>query len=167
MFKSIKPSELDANLFTAFSKQWGVITVQCDEKVNGMTASWLQMGYLWNKNVVTIYVRPQRYTNLYMQKEEFFSVAFFDESYRKDLAYLGKISGNDKDKLKECNMTVTLHQGTPIIDQAKMVFVCRKMYQGKLNKDNFLDEKVMIDCYPEEDFHHAYVAEIVDVLIKE
>lgn len=166
MFNSIKPKELDKNLFQLMSKQWGVITVQCDEKVNAMTASWIQAGHLWNKDVVTIYVRPQRYTNAFIQKSEFFSVAFFKEEYRKDLAYLGNSSGKDEDKLAHCNMTTRIWNGAPIIEQAEMIFVCRKLYQGKINESEFIDRELMDLRYPEKDFHFVYTAEIVEILIQ-
>ncbi len=167
MFKSIKSNELNKNIFTMIAKEWGLITVQCEEKVNGMTVSWVQLGHLWNKDVVTVYVRPQRYTQDYIQKEEVFSLAFFDESYRKDLAYLGSASGKDEDKLKKVQMTTETWKGAPIIQQAKLIFVCKKLYQDKITKEAFLDKELMNQCYPEEDFHYRYVAEIIDILIEE
>ncbi len=167
MFKKVKPSELQNNLFKMISKDWGVITVSGEDKVNGMTASWIQMGYIWNKDVVTVYVRPQRYTDELMRKEETFSVAFFDEEYREQVNYLGRISGKDEDKLKKCDFTTTIVEDTAVIEQASVVFVCKKLYQGILKKENFLDQELAKKCYPGEDFHHAYVAEIKEVLVKE
>ncbi|MFV0479196.1 MAG: flavin reductase family protein [Anaerorhabdus sp.] len=166
MFKEIKSSELDKNIFEMIAKEWAIITVQADQKVNAMTASWLQMGHLWNKDVVTVYVRPQRYTNDFIKKEETFSVAFFGEGYRKELAYLGVATGREEDKLEHCQMSTTLWDNVPIIEQAEVVFVCKKLYQGQLNKEKFLDEDVRETCYEKDDFHHAYVAEIVHVLVK-
>lgn len=166
MLKEIHISELDNNIFDLISKEWGVITVNAKDKVNGMTVSWVQMGHLWNKDVVTVYVRPQRYTYEFINQEDTFSLAFFDSSYRKELAYLGSVSGRDEDKLVHCNFTTSTVADTPVIDQAKLVFVCKKLYAADLEDDNFLDKDVMNQCYPDKDFHRAYTAEIINILIK-
>lgn len=166
MLKAIGISELDNNIFDLISKDWGVITVNAKDKVNGMTVSWVQMGHLWNKDVVTVYVRPQRYTYEFINQEDTFSLAFFDDNYRKELAYLGSASGRNEDKLAHCNFTASIVDNTPVIDQAKLVFVCRKLYEVDLKEENFVDNDIMNKCYPGKDFHRAYTAEIMSVLIK-
>lgn len=166
MLKAIGISELDNNIFDLISKDWGVITVNAKDKVNGMTVSWVQMGHLWNKDVVTVYVRPQRYTYEFINQEDTFSLAFFDDNYRKELAYLGSASGRNEDKLAHCNFTTSIVDNTPVIDQAKLVFVCRKLYEVDLKEENFVDNDIMNKCYPGKDFHRAYTAEIMSVLIK-
>lgn len=164
--KKIPVSKLDANLFSLISKDWAVLTVNTPNKVNGMTVSWVQFGHLWNKNVVTVYVRPQRYTFPFIDEQETFSLAFFDEEYRAKLSYLGKASGKDEDKLSHCEFTTSLVENTPVIDQAKLVFVLRKIFVTDIKEENFLDASVVKRCYPKKDFHRAYTAEIVQVLIK-
>ncbi|MEG1461549.1 flavin reductase family protein [Anaerorhabdus sp.] len=166
MLKAIGISELDNNIFDLISKDWGVITVNAKDKVNGMTVSWVQMGHLWNKDVVTVYVRPQRYTYEFINQEDTFSLAFFDDNYRKELAYLGSASGRNEDKLTHCNFTTSIVDNTPVIDQAKLVFVCRKLYEVDLKEENFVDNDIMNKCYPDKDFHRAYTAEIMSVLVK-
>lgn len=61
-FKEIKASELGKDPFTMISKQWMLVTTGDVEKYNTMTASWGGFGYIWNKEVATIYIRPSRYT---------------------------------------------------------------------------------------------------------
>lgn len=48
-----------------------------------MTISWGGLGTLWNKPVVTIYVKPIRYTYEFMENNEFFTISFYDETYKR------------------------------------------------------------------------------------
>lgn len=70
-----------------------------------MTASWGGVGVLWNKNVATVYIRPQRYTKEFVDGNEKFTLTFFSEQYRNALTYLGRVSGKDGDKIKESGLT--------------------------------------------------------------
>ena len=72
-FKEIAPEELMLNPFTKIGKEWMLITAGADtEHCNTMTASWGAMGVMWGKNVVSVYIRPQRYTKEFID-------ASFDE----------------------------------------------------------------------------------------
>ena len=167
MFKKEKIEDLKVNLIKAIHLDWPVLTVKDNNKVNGMTVNWVQLGYLWNKHVVTVYVRPQRHTFPLINEEETFSLAFFPESEKDNLAYLGKASGRDEDKLAHCNYTVLWEKGTPVIEQANMVFICKKRYVSNLKLEEFQDQSIVDNCYAHHDFHHVFVAEITEVLIKE
>ena len=61
-FKKIDISELSFNPFDKIGKQWMLLTGGDKNSYNTMTASWGQLGVLWNKNVLTCYIRPNRYT---------------------------------------------------------------------------------------------------------
>ncbi len=65
-------------------------------EVNTMTASWGGLGVLWRKNVAFIFIRPQCFTKGFIVEAERFSLTFFNESYRKQLGYLGTASGRDE-----------------------------------------------------------------------
>ena len=62
MFQELDPKALQGNVFSLFDDRWTLITAGTQDRCNTMTASWGGLGVLWNKNVATIYVRPQRYT---------------------------------------------------------------------------------------------------------
>lgn len=54
------------------------------------------MGVMWGKNVVSVYIRPQRYTKEFIDANEHFTCAFFGEgNQREALSLLGKVSGRD------------------------------------------------------------------------
>ena len=66
-FKKIEINELSFNPFEKIGKQWMLLTGGNKDNFNTMTASWGQLGVLWNKNVLTCYVRPTRYTYGYIE----------------------------------------------------------------------------------------------------
>ena len=74
-------------------KEWALLTVGNSDKFNTMTISWGGLGTLWNKPVVTVYVKPIRYTYEFMEENDYFTISFYDHKYRKDLALLGSKSG--------------------------------------------------------------------------
>lgn len=75
-FKEIKPEELNFNPFTRIGSDWMLLTAGTKDKFNTMTASWGGAGVFWGKPAVTCYIRPQRYTKEFIDKEELFSVSF-------------------------------------------------------------------------------------------
>ena len=106
MFEKIDPRELDGNVFRRIGDQWMLVTAGDRSGCNTMTASWGGLGVLWGEPVATAYVRPQRYTKEFIDREKYFSLSFYDEKFRKQLALCGAKSGRDIDKVKECNFTV-------------------------------------------------------------
>ena len=58
----IEPNKLTENFFENISNEWMLITAGDKEKFNTMTASWGGIGFLWNKPVAFIFVRPESYT---------------------------------------------------------------------------------------------------------
>lgn len=168
-YKEISPYEINDNVFHALDKDWMLICARDEEKecgANAMTASWGGLGILWNKPVATIYVRPQRYTFGLCENSERVSLSFFDEFFRDALKVCGTKSGRDMDKLASCGMTTSSVNGTPVINEARLTLVCRKLYADDLKEDCFTDASPLA-CYPKRDYHRFYICEIERVLIKE
>ena len=164
MLKEIDISSLSLKPFEKIGKEWMLITAGNEEKHNTMTASWGGLGVLFGKNVSFIFVRPQRYTKEFVDSNDGYSLCFFDESYRKALNLCGTASGRDIDKDKECGFTVDFIEGVPYYKEAKLVIICKKVYQQTMEEKCFLNEKVLNNIYPEKDFHDIYVGEIVKIL---
>lgn len=167
-FKEMLPEEVDKNIFEMIGKDWMLITVKDETKnsgANAMTASWGDMGILWNKKVCTVYVRPQRYTYSLCETEDRFSLCFFSEKYRDALRYCGSHSGRDGDKIEYCSLSTSSCDGVPYINQADTVFICKKLYADDLKKENFVSEEPLSN-YKANDFHRFYVCEIEKVLKK-
>ena len=127
MFSRIDPKELDQNVFSMIGEQWMLVTAGTAERCNTMTASWGGLGVLWGKPVATVYIRPQRYTLEFVERENCFTLSFFGEEYRKALALCGSKSGRDVDKVKECGFTVAgAACGAPYFEEAGLVLVCKR-----------------------------------------
>lgn len=163
MKKEISPCEIKGNLIERLSKEWMLITAEKDSKTNTMTASWGGFGELWGKDVSYIVVRPSRHTYSFLESGEYFSLCFFDSSYKEKLAFCGKVSGRDKDKIKECNFT-TKNDLAPYFEEAKTVIICKKLYSTMIKKEDFLSPEFADNMYPDGDYHKLYVGEILKVL---
>lgn len=167
-FKSVPYDSLSFNPFTKLGREWALVTAGDENGFNTMTVSWGGLGYIWNKPVVTIYIRPQRYTKKFLDAGNTFTLSFYPEEQKSALGYLGKVSGNDEpDKTEKSGLTPAFTNGVPYFEEANLVFVCRKMSRTPLLPDSFLDTDIDSKWYPEKDYHEMYIAEIVDVLVKE
>ena len=165
-FHKISPEEMKKNPFQMIGKEWMLVTAEKEGKVNTMTASWGGVGVLWNRNVVYIFIRPQRYTKEFVDSAETFSLSVLPQEYKKVLSYLGSVSGRDEDKMTKSGLTLVQENGTPYFAEAETVLVCRKLYRQDLTPESFIDQSLVGVNYANEDFHAMYVAEIQDVLVK-
>ena len=164
MFQSIDPKSLERNVFSMIGDQWMLITAGTAQRCNTMTASWGGLGVIWGGPAATCYVRPQRYTKEFLDREEYFTLAFFGEEQRQALALCGSKSGREIDKIKECGFTVkTAECGAPYFEQAELVLVCRKRFAQAMEPENIPDD-VKEKWYPNQDYHTMYIGEIVEVL---
>lgn len=167
MFEKIDPRELDGNVFRRIGDQWMLVTAGDKAACNTMTASWGGLGVLWGEPVATAYVRPQRYTREFIDREKYFSLSFYGEEYRKALALCGAKSGREIDKVKECNFTVEYGLGdTPYFAEAELVLICEKQYADELKPEKFIDAAAAEKWYPQKDWHTMYIGKIVEVLKK-
>ena len=165
-FREISVEQLKDNPFTLINKDWMLITAGDGEKQNTMTASWGGVGELWGKYVSTIYIRPQRYTLEFVEREEYYSLCFFGPEYRQALSLCGRKSGRDVDKDAATGRTPRVDQAAPYYEQARLVFICRKLYRQDMEESAFLD-KGLLEKWYDNDLHRMFIGEIVKVLEKE
>ncbi len=163
--KEIKPVEIKENLIDLIKNQWMLVTAGNVEACNTMTASWGFAGYIWNRPVAVTVVRPQRYTYQFMEKEDTFSLCFFDEEYRDVLKLCGSQSGRDIDKIKASGLSVNYTEAAPYFDEAKLVLICRKIAVSDIDPSQFIDADIDKN-YPNKDYHRSYTGEILKVLEK-
>ena len=154
------------NAIKIIGDDWMLITLKDKEGANAMTASWGCLGELWSKPVAVCFIRPQRYSFGLAEEQDRFSLAFFDEQYRDALRLCGTKSGRDYDKFKECGLSYEIDDGAPIISEAKLVIVCKKLYADDLKEECFLVEEPLSN-YKAKDYHRFYICEIEKVLIRE
>ena len=170
--REIAISELKINPFELIGKEWMLVTAGNETRgYNTMTASWGHLGSIWGHHngaaTAVIYVRPQRYTKEFVDRENTFTLCFFDQQYHKALGYLGSHSGRDGDKVAHVGLTPVFTDDTTYFAEANLVLVCRKLYQAPIKEEFFIDHAVVEDCYPNRDFHDLYIAQIEKVLVAE
>lgn len=162
MQKEINIRELKDNFVKMISNDWALLTAGKSDDFNTMTVSWGGIGELWNKDVCFVFVRPQRYTYEFMEKNDYFSLSFFGGEYKKELGVCGSKSGRDIDKMAETGF-IPVDLGEAVgYEQAKVNVVLKKLAYQDMKPDGFVDESIM-NNYANNDFHRVYVGEIVKV----
>lgn len=160
--KKISVKDLNESAVKLFDSDWSLITSGDEASgYNTMTASWGGIGELWNRDVCFIFVRPQRYTYEFLEKNDLFTVSFYAPEYKKALAFCGSRSGRDVDKAKETGLTPLFLDGTTTFKQARLTIVCRKIAFQDLDPSGFVDKEIDADNYPSKDYHRMYVGEIL------
>lgn len=176
-FKSISVQDLSLNPMTMIGSEWWLITAgNTVDGYNAMPASWGHLGAIWERPsekahrglpTAIVYLRPQRYTKELMDREEVFTLSVFDKTYQKELLYLGTHSGRHENKIAFAGLTPIHTNDITYYEEAKMVFVCRKIYHAPLLETGFVDKSLVENNYKMKDFHEMYVGEIINVLVKE
>lgn len=171
-FINIRAEELSENSIKLIGTDWMLITAgkigvaaqNEDKTFNTMTASWGGLGFLWNKPVSFIFVRPQRFTFNFTEKEPFFTLSFFSSNYKDALSLCGKVSGKDVNKVKEAGLTpITVENGCTAFREASLILECRKTYADYLKPENFIETSIISSVYSAGDFHKMYIGEITKV----
>ncbi|MGI6012162.1 MAG: flavin reductase [Ruminococcus sp.] len=165
-FQKKEVKDIEKNVFRMIGDEWMLVSAKKDGKVNTMTVSWGGMGILWGKEVATVYIRPQRYTKEFIDGGEMFTLSFFGGEYKKELGYLGKVSGRDEDKIKAVDFHVEMVEDQPAFAESELVLVCRKLYEDKIKPELFKEAWIDEKWYPDKDYHTMYIAEIVGAYSK-
>ena len=155
-------SRLCIDAYDEFSGSWALVSAGTLDDHNSMTVSWGGVGSLWGKAVATVYIRPNRHTCGYFEANEYFTISFYPEEYKKALGIMGSRSGRscDKDALSglcpvPCGKTVTYKQ-------ARRTLLCRKLYAQDLDPSQFPPE-VADRFYGTEPAHRMYIGEIIEI----
>ena len=122
-FEKIELCDLHAEPFAMIGRQWMLVSAEKEGRVNTMTASWGGMGVMWGKDVAFVFLRPQRFTKEFVDAAGRFTLSFYGEEHRADLAYLGRVSGRDEDKIAKVGFEVCDFDGAPAFTQAETVLV--------------------------------------------
>lgn len=165
-FEKTDITALSGDFFTRLGRQWMLVSAGSKESFNTMTASWGGIGVLWNKNVSFVFIRDSRYTMEFVDNNEYYSLSFFNGNMMKELAFCGRNSGRDVDKMKETGLVPVFDEKAPTFEQAELVLICKKLYKQSMTAESFIDKGIVEQCYADNDWHEIFVGEIVDVLVK-
>ena len=164
--KKLDIKEFKSKPFTLYDEDWALVTAGTLDNHNSMTISWGGMGTLWSKDVVTVYIKPRRYTHEFMENNDFFVVSFFKEEYREALNKMGSLSGKNTNKDLEAKLTPVEYKGTTIYKEASVIFICKKIYHQDLDVNNMPKEPINT-YYKVEKPHTMYIGEVIEILENE
>ena len=154
--------EFTTDVLSVFDKKWALLTAGDTEKFNTMTVSWGGLGTIWGKPVATVYVRKSRYTHEFMEDNDYFTVSFYPEEYRKVLTVLGSKSGRDMDKMQGSGLIAKEVGQSMTFEEAEVTLVCRKLFRQELKTENMLPE-IAKTFYSGDAEHDMYIGEIVEI----
>ncbi|MBE6436267.1 MAG: flavin reductase family protein [Akkermansiaceae bacterium] len=162
-------TELQLNPAELIGKQWMLITAGTQESFNTMTASWGGLGYLWNRPVAFVFVRPNRHTASFIDAQAAFTLSFMPEKYRNDLLFCGRNSGRDVDKMAATSLEpFTTPNGLVAMADADLVLECRKMAVATMQEADFVNfAEVSPQWYdPTNPLHKVYICEITTTYVR-
>ncbi len=160
-FKVQDTLSLEQKFFTLLAKDWMLITIGEPGDFNTMTASWGSFGYLWNRPIATIFIRPQRHTFSYAERFPTFTLSFLPEQYREALNLCGTKSGRDIDKVKAAGITpLATGLNGVALREAHLVIECEKIYQDSVKPTQFTDSSIEPSIYALKDYHKFYIGHI-------
>ena len=160
----------EEHLFELIGKEWMLVTAGTTDHFNTMTASWGGLGWLWNRPVAFIFIRPERYTYEFIEQQEHLTLSFLGKEHQDIHNICGKKSGRDCNKIAETGLIpVATEQGNVTFEQARLTLEGRKLFCTDMQPEMFLDKAILDRWYndkPGGSFHRIYVIEIENIFEK-
>lgn len=170
MIKAIDPRQIPDNFIDLIGGEWMLVTSGTAERFNTMTASWGGAGFLWNKPVAAVFVRPERYTYGFIERTGGFSLSFLGEEHKNVHKITGSKSGRDTDKIAEAGLHPRVTEtGGIFYEETRLGLECKVLYADRIKASNFLDPMLANQWYgpTNEGCHKMYIAEITRAWVKE
>jgi len=129
---------------------------------NAMAVGWGQIGIIWGKPIITVFVRPSRYTYKLIEETGDFTVNIVPPQLKDFFQYCGTVSGRDHDKFREKGITTipSSKVKTPLINECILHYECKVIYKNDLIPSE-LERPIVSTFYPEGNFHRIYFGEIL------
>lgn len=157
------------DVFSMFNDRWALVTAGTPERYNTMTIGWGTMGTIWGpagkgRQIIEVFLRENRKTADVLLGSDYFTVCFFPEEKRKDLAVLGSKSGwQVPDKIGLTSLTPKPLDDAVGFEEASLTFVCRKLYTHKMDLEEVPEEVRQTMYTTGNPAHYVFMGEIVDV----
>lgn len=165
LFKEINIESLELAPFASLKNDWALVTSGNEQSLNTMTVSWGGLGIIWQKPVSFIFIRPQRYTFEFLEKNDYYSLSFLEEGHKDILGICGSKSGRDIDKINETGLIPIFDNESPYFKQSKLVFICKKIHGQFIDPSCFIDKNIHSE-YKNHDYHKMFIGEITRCLVK-
>ncbi len=155
--------QFKTDAFRLFGEEWALLTAGDSKSYNTMTIAWGGLGTLWGKPIATVYVKPIRYTHRFMEENDYFTVSFYPEAYKKALGLLGSKSGRDCNKVALSGLTPKFLPHGVTFEEARATLVLKKIYRQELDL-SAIPEDAVKKYYLSEPVHTMYVGELQEIL---
>lgn len=145
-----------------------LVSLDADRRPNAMTIGWAQIGIIWGREILSVMVRPSRYTYHCIEATHDFTVCAPYMDLAKQVGVCGTKSGRDMNKFAECGFTALPSEivKSPGIAECGLIYQCQVV-----NFADFLPERLLpqvcADCYSSGDYHRIYFGEILNVVADE
>ena len=137
-------------------------SVGIDGQPDTMTIGWLSGGVIWGRPILTVYVRPSRYTYSRLEEVGEFTVNVLPPADSEALQLCGTVSGRDVDKFARTGLKPIPAQKVqvPIIEQGVIHYECQVVHRNDLLPVHLQDE-IKVAAYPEGNFHRVYFGKVL------
>lgn len=171
LFKQITPEEIRDDVFTLVGKVFPVITAGKEDHYNSMTASGGGFGMIFIKPTTWCILKATRYTLELIQKEQTYTMSYFQKEYKKQILFLGSKSGRGSEKMKEVELTsVQTPSGDMSFKEARLIIECKLTQITTAHPDDFYsqeDKDAINEAYKEGNVYRKYVfGEITHVWVQ-
>ncbi len=134
-----------------------LVTGDADGKPNAMTIGWAQLGVIWDRPIMTVFVRPSRYTYGLLERVGDFTVNVPSAELSDACQYCGTASGRVEDKFARPDLTAvpSRYVTSPIVDECVLHYECEVVHKNDVVPTE-LDPRITAHAYRSGDFHRLY-----------
>ena len=145
-----------------FLSKGAFLTTTAEGKLNTMTIAWGSIGYIWQRPVFMVMVRPSRHTYQMIEASGEFTVSLPLKDMKAALGICGSKSGRDTDKFAAAGLKPTPARQikTPVIEGCGLHYECRVVFKQTMDPAQ-LDQSITEQKYASGDFHTLYFGEIL------
>jgi flavin reductase (DIM6/NTAB) family NADH-FMN oxidoreductase RutF len=144
----------------------GLLLVSADStgKPNVMTIGWALLGVIWGKPILTVLVRPSRFSYQMVDTIADFTINVPSPEMDEIVEYCGTTSGKEHDKFAERRLTATpaRRAHSPIVAECLLHYECKVIHKGDVDY-RILPPEVIANYYQQDDFHRIFFAEVLAV----
>lgn len=118
-FKEVPVRDLKLDPFNKIGGEWMLITAEKDGAANTLTASRGGLGVFWGYDCAFIFIKDSRYTKESIDAADSFSISFLPAAVKKNMLYIGTVSGRDEDKIAKVGYVSSMKARLHTLDKLK------------------------------------------------
>ena len=131
-----------------------------DGKSNAMTIGWATPGVIWGLPIMTVLVRPSRFTYTFIEESQVFTVNVPSPDMKAFVKLCGTRSGRDVDKLAQVGTSMGRTVECVTIDACPVVYECKVVHWNDVIPQN-LAPAIDAGSYAKGDYHRLYYGQIL------